>query len=926
MTENLNGQFNNKEDNIRRNNSEAEPLLKAEEEIKSLAFKYKPARESFRQELKNRILSGRQKSSMKFWQVKFMVPAVAFAFVLAFALGTVYFKYTGTGGSLTALGEEKVTAISSQTLSLWQRLSGKKVETGGELAVANGQKSAPTAASSFTAPAPEVADKMAVLEPTYDKAINFGLIKTAFAQTAAKEAAVKANLSGEKVALSSLSNLNNFEKSGVKFSAAENQALADNNFFLANNNIIKNQDSGTDDFVDTYNNLNGGESIYNRAPQNAVFITSDFGLHLYHLLIDRSFQRLEETKMQPALAAMTKVLFEDSINNYNQATDSILKASYRQLAVYYLVPLVILDAGSDNSAVKVLQPGDFPTYAEFVGAQSKQQEDLAKGNLNFGLADKTYDGFALSDEIYDTAAAELALIKDASQNVPSPLFTPLRLDFINDYTQFVPRSHYTKNNILKSYFMAMMWYGRMGFTLKSPELTRDALLITGQVNTLQVSDEKLSKKWSEMMDVIDFFVGETDDLTPYQFTQEMKKVYGDGATPQAVVNDAKLQQFISGAVADLPSPRILSEIIDITGRKISKEELLKETLQFRFMGQRFTPDAYVLNKLTQGYESADSETGQKLPSMPTALEPLAVIAPANQTVNDYLNQWVTAKAPKSDKIIAKVLGQLKTEFAQYVPSVWTQNIYWGWLNSFRSLLGDYGQGYPFFMKSSAWQKKNLGTVLGSYTELKHDTLLYAKQSYAERGGGPGDEKPPAVPKGYVEPDLVFWNKIADLAQVTRDGLKNRDMFPEEFDYKYQIFIDDVKFIQDIVKAELQNQEISDNDFERLRTVSNALSRVAEALPGEELTVKEMRAGLVADIHTDALTNQILYEATGKPNLIYTAVKDINGARLTVGAVYDHYEFATPLEKRLTDEDWQAKVYDGAGTMPEEDKWTAAIKK
>jgi hypothetical protein len=38
---------------------------------------------------------------------------------------------------------------------------------------------------------------------------------------------------------------------------------------------------------------------------------------------------------------------------------------------------------------------------------------------------------------------------------------------------------------------------------------------------------------------------------------------------------------------------------------------------------------------------------------------------------------------------------------------------------------------PYFKKVPAYIFKNLTTYLGSYTELKHDTLLYVKQAYAE---------------------------------------------------------------------------------------------------------------------------------------------------------------------------------------------------
>ena len=99
MTDNQKDQPNNPE-SAERNILPEEALLKAEEKIKNLVFKEQPAQESFRQELKAKILSARQNAPMKFFTMKFMIPAIALAFVLAFATGGIYFKYTGNGGTI----------------------------------------------------------------------------------------------------------------------------------------------------------------------------------------------------------------------------------------------------------------------------------------------------------------------------------------------------------------------------------------------------------------------------------------------------------------------------------------------------------------------------------------------------------------------------------------------------------------------------------------------------------------------------------------------------------------------------------------------------------------------------------------------------------------------------------------------------------
>ena len=75
--------------------------------------------------------------------------------------------------------------------------------------------------------------------------------------------------------------------------------------------------------------------------------------------------------------------------------------------------------------------------------------------------------------------------------------------------------------------------------------------------------------------------------------------------------------------------------------------------------------------------------------------------------------------------------------------------------------------------------------------------------------------------------------------------------------------------------------------------------------------------LVADVHTgqdSANPMRILYEGTGVPAVIFTAVDDANGPRLTVGFISTQYEFTQLYGgNRLTDEDWQKNFY--VGTDP-----------
>ncbi|NCF75324.1 MAG: DUF3160 domain-containing protein, partial [Xanthomonadaceae bacterium] len=371
-----------------------------------------------------------------------------------------------------------------------------------------------------------------IINKNFDKSkklFSFSLVKPVFARYSEIKTNVKPSLIGEKIKANELTNIKDFKSSDIEFSEKQKKALEDIGFFLTKNNYIKEQKWGNDDFVDTYQHFKGSENKYYREPDDTLFITSDVALHLYHILIDRSFQKIEEDKFQPMLKEITKALFKDSVNNYNNADNQVIKDSYKRLSVYYLIPLVILDS-ANNKKIK-LNPSDFETYAKYIEAEEMQNKKLSQAKLSFSLQSKKYNGIELSNEIYDLAKKELNLISNAKGVKFSPLFTPLRPYFKNDYSQFKPRSHYTKNNILKSYFIAMMWYGRMGFSLDSNELTRDAIIMTGQINNLKTdSGAKVAQIWSNMAAVIEFFVGEVDDLTPYQYTGLIKKKYGNDIT------------------------------------------------------------------------------------------------------------------------------------------------------------------------------------------------------------------------------------------------------------------------------------------------------------------------------------------------------------------------------------------------------------
>lgn len=713
--------------------------------------------------------------------------------------------------------------------------------------------------------------------------INFNFAKYSLEKTSFQPSLPQSDLT-----TSELSNLTNFERAnGKPFTDSQLKALTNVNFFITpNTNKFWQDDLETtvernDDWIRIYTSIKGG-NIYDRAPENAVFITSDFLLHVYHKLLEKELEWLENKKFYPALKQITDAIFTKATTDYPKQTDSLNKSSYERIIAFFAVPKAILDSAFQEN-----------WKTSTTDLKIDTDENILKNLESLKLK--------MTETSYQKAKQELELILGAREITASPLFdeflSQAKLNNPQDYTQFQPRSHYTKNSILRSYFRSMMWFSRNNFLVNSPELTRDALnisLLTKSAKTLQ--------NWEYIYIPTAFLVGKSDDLGIYEYNEALQEIGSAEINSDTISKiQAKMKQY--------QGPQIMSSIF--SGEEVfnkSKEELLNKTKGFRFMGQRFTPDALIFSYLTQEDEALDLMTQQKLPSSTTALMIMSVLG--NQTSDPLVQNWIAVNAPKSDKVLLNKLADLKQKFSTITNDVWTQNIYWNWLFTIKSLnMNNIDKtGYPAFMKNHEWELKNLQASLGSWTELKHDTLLYAKQSYAEMGNMRDETVPPPVPKGYVEPNIEFFDRLIAMVKMTKEGLTSRELVESSFRFRNEEFINNLSFLKTIAVKELQNEVISDDDFETLRNITNSLYMVLMPLEDEEPIERNARSALIADVHTDTVKHQILYEANGIPNYIYVAVKDKNGARLTKGLVFNYYEFVGQFSPRLTDQDWWTQVY------------------
>jgi hypothetical protein len=588
-----------------------------------------------------------------------------------------------------------------------------------------------------------------------------------------------------------------------------------------------------------------------------AIVTTDAALHAYHVLFDYALRILEVGKLSGAVTELT---------------DLMLEASLAQL-----------DAGVPELG------------------------DLCKRNVAFFAVAKALLGGStggLPADVRQLVNAELSLIDAHEGFADSPIFGRSE-----DYSQYVPRGHYTRNDLLKKYFRAMMWYGRMSFPLYKPTTgggkdpdkasTRRAIMIA-----LALQGHAFDL-WKSVYDPTVFFVGETDDLSVYDYRPLITEVYGGTVGLQDLADDGKVLAFIEKAAA-AKAPKIVSGLLqDDQDKAIIKG--------FRFMGQRFIPDSYMFQELV--YDKVGTPAKPRL--FPMGLDVMAVLGSKRAyAILDGLGET------GYDNYV-KQYDSLKASFASLKSEDWTQNLYWGWLYSLLALLNEKGDGYPGFMRNDAWTDKELNTALGSWAELRHDTILYAKQSYTVLTSA---VMPREEARGYVEPNPELYGRLASLAKMTYDGLYSRGLLEEPLTSKLDDLRQMLLKLKAIAEIELTGKALSEDDYAYIRNFGGLLESILTFPPEVASSIEsdtDKAMAVVADVHTDTNTGQVLEEGVGNPYHLFVLVPVEGKLTLCRGAALTYYEFKWPMSDRLTDEAWQAKLKDG--TVPELPAWTESFR-
>jgi hypothetical protein len=492
---------------------------------------------------------------------------------------------------------------------------------------------------------------------------------------------------------------------------------------------------------------------------------------------------------------------------------------------------------------------------------------------------------------------------EQEQFVTSAIFDrPRKMDF----SQMKPRGHYTQSEELTRYFKAMMWLGRVDFRpvdqsqedlSQTLEFVRRQFLAAVYMSELLDATEAKSA-WTDMNDLIRAMIGRRDSMGPPEMSSFLD-LYSMGSVQDAAQGDpdALMDRLLTSG---LGAQRIRSHWIETNPHST---EMAALPVSYLVLGQRFTVDSHVFSNVV--YDSIEYE-GQKVQRvLPWPLD--AIFALGNDAVAPLLKDELE-KYPYHQS-----LALMRWYTDGYDEEFWGESLYNTWLSALRGMNPsnqDFG-ALPETLRTEQWQRKVIHTQLTSWAELRHDTLLYAKQSYT---GGVACEYP-AV---YVEPYPLVYGRIAAFAQNFADRL---EQIPGDNGLTWMIShlkrTNELMIqLQIIAQKELDHEEFTDEEVEFLKTLIDADPGCGDPVysgwykdlyfMSDDISKEDQ---IIADVHTNP--NQgplpgpnVLHVGTGDVFALILTIDTCDGPMTFVGPVQGYHEVDVPEIKRLTDEEWQ----------------------
>jgi hypothetical protein len=488
-----------------------------------------------------------------------------------------------------------------------------------------------------------------------------------------------------------------------------------------------------------------------------------------------------------------------------------------------------------------------------------------------------------------------------------------------DFSQFKPRGHYTDSVLLERYFRAMTWLGRIDLRLIETMPDGSQVFHRRQLEAAlairAVIDPEVLRRWQAIYDTVGAFVGEPDSMT----LAELDALLADLGVPSAAELGSVADESIARAIVrgGYGTQRISSHIMV---NALGGGTTLPLSSVFLLFGQRYVVDSHVFSNVV--YDRTKSK--RQLPSpLDVAFAALANDQ-ASQLLADELRTW--AYAPNLHMMRVLVDAHDKDGSQTF----WRSSLYNQWLSSLRALspgkeVSDpVSVGLPALAGTEPWGRRLLSTQLASWAQLRHDTMLYAKQSYTSVGVC-------EFPDAYVDPYPQFYEALARYAEKGLEVVGGVGLSSSQLDAasNYFALLREVSLM--LQQMALQQRAGTPFTSVQMAFINDAvvINRGGCGPPtaagwyprliyGSEL---EPFDPTIADVHTAPKYGLVLHVGTGAARLMVVTVNTCAGPRAYAGLASSYYELVSQDFQRLDDAEWSALL---PSSPPDEVPWMADL--
>jgi hypothetical protein len=475
--------------------------------------------------------------------------------------------------------------------------------------------------------------------------------------------------------------------------------------------------------------------------------------------------------------------------------------------------------------------------------------------------------------------------------------------FYVDYTQYKPRGHYAGDELLEKYFRCMKWYGRKSLDMNLSNDIKEAVIIA----KLMEDNPEAKQLWYDVYNITRFLVGASDSLSFKDIKDAVLNSVGELSID--ILNSDQNVVLIRDELQkpEYISQRILSTVV--VKPPWQAFEQMDFPKIFQFMGERYVPDSEVMQNVI--YDRVPLYEGKRR-GLANGLDVMASLG-SYRAVEHLEGEFEYYNYTSYLEYSYNLMNNMTDGF-------WNETTYSGWLNSYTTLVSDTKNNTQPFMQTKAWADEKLNSVLGSWAELRHDTILYAKQPYSV-------SIKCSTPDAWVEPYPMFFQKIAALSNRTIEVLKENlpnGLITQRF---IQVFSDFERIntnLSVISEKELRFEELTKDEKDFLKSIFRIeyvgcgqkvkYGWLPELLRDADVEEKTLDARIIADVNTDPgsqtppMPPKVLHVASGYvETLIVLYEKPDGNYTFAVGPVYSYYEFPVDGFTRFTDDEWKDRL-------------------